>query len=66
MAKVTTQVLGGRDKILNDARSVSDAKSQLGLTGNYAVTINGEPANDNDELNEFDFLTFAPAVKGGF
>lgn len=65
MAKnITAQALGGQAKVI-EADTVSDAFNQLGLSGNYTASINGEPASMSDSLEEYNFVTFAQAVKGG-
>lgn len=65
MAKnITAQALGGQAKTM-EASTVRDAFNQLGLSGNYTASINGNPASMDDDLNEYEFVTFAQAVKGG-
>lgn len=62
---VTAQVLGGQPKV-TEAADVQDAFNALELNGSYTATINGEPAEMSDVLDDFSFVSFAPAVKGGF
>ena len=65
MAKnVTAQVLGGTPKVI-EAETVRDAYKELALDGSYTPTVNGEPAEMDDDLNDYEFVNFAPAVKGG-
>lgn len=65
MAKnVTAQALGGQPKVV-EASTVKEAFDALGLTGNYTASINGDTAEMSDELEEYSFVTFAQAVKGG-
>lgn len=65
MAKnITAQVLGGAPKVI-EAGTVQDAMNALGLTGNYSATVNGDAADMDTELNDYEFVSFAPAVKGG-
>lgn len=64
MAKVTGQVLGGDPKVLDNVSTVADVKRQLQAT-NHTATVNGESAEDNYELSDYEFVTLAPAVKGG-
>lgn len=67
MAKnITAMVLGGQNKVLNEVDTVQEVLNELGLEGSFAVTINGEPAELSSELNDYEFVSFAPAVKGGF
>lgn len=63
MAKVQVQVTGGSIQ-QKEADTVGGLKSQLNLT-NYSAQVNGEPANDDQELSDFEFVTFTQAVKGG-
>lgn len=63
---VTTQVLGGSAKVLQNVDTVQDVLDALELSGNsYTASINGEPAEMDSELNDYEFVTFAAAVKGG-
>ncbi len=62
---VTAVALGGTPQILNGVATVADAKSKLGLTGNYAASVNGDPAADDDQLEDYCHVSFAPASKGG-
>lgn len=64
MATVAAKVVGGKLKEF-DVDSVSELKSEMGLTGNYSAQINGEPADDEDDLNDHDFVTFTQSVKAG-
>jgi len=64
MAVVTAKVVGGSAQPLQYVSSVADVRSALGLAANYAASINGEPAEDSDELEDGAFVTFAPQVKG--
>ena len=63
--KITGQVLGGAVKVMDSVDTVQDVFNELGLTGNYAATINGEPAEMDSELNDYELVHFAPSVKGG-
>lgn len=63
---ITAQVIGGEPQVFdNDLQTVQDAYDALGLEGSYAATVNGEPADMDQELEDFEFVTFSPAVKGG-
>lgn len=65
MAKnITAQVLGGSPKVI-EAETVQDAFNALGLNGNYTATINGDAAEMSDGLDDYSFVSFAQAVKGG-
>lgn len=61
---VTAQVLGGQPRVI-EAETVKEAFDTLNLSGNYTASINGEPASLDDELEDYNFVSFAPAVKGG-
>lgn len=62
---VTAQVLGGQATVFNGIETVQDLFNEMGLDGNYAVTVNGDAARLDTELDDFQFVSFAPAVKGG-
>lgn len=61
---VHAQVLGGSVKELKDVTTVADVKRQLNVP-TYTATVNGEPAEDGDTLEEYEFVSLSPAVKGG-
>lgn len=62
---ITGQVLGGSPKAGISADTVQDVFEELALNGSYTATVNGEPAAMDDELEDYQFVSFAPAVKGG-
>lgn len=65
MAKnITVQALGGQPKVI-EADTVKQAFDDLGLSGNYTASINGDTASMHDSLEDYSFVTFAQAVKGG-
>lgn len=63
--KITAQVLGGQPKTFDDVETVGDLRKELKLERGYTATVNGEPADDDQDLNDYEFVSFAPAVKGG-
>jgi len=63
MVLITAQVVGGAAKAL-EAATVAEVRAKLGLATNYQAAINGEPAEDTDNLEVGNFVTFAPQVKG--
>lgn len=64
--KVTAQVMGGQAQTFDGVDTIGDLKEKLGLgSANYAASINGDPADNDDELEDFNFVSFAPPVKGG-
>jgi hypothetical protein len=66
MAKnVTGQVLGGQAKANLEGETVRDIYTALGLSGSYTPSINGEPAEMDETIDDYVFVSFAPAVKGG-
>lgn len=62
MAKVQVQVTGGAIQ-QKEASTVGELKTLLGVVA-YTATVNGEPSSDSDELNDYEFISLAPAVKG--
>jgi hypothetical protein len=64
MAKVTAQVLGGEVKVLEDVDTVGEVKDLMGVSS-HTATVNGEPAEDDDALMDFEFVSLSPSVKGG-
>lgn len=62
MAKVNVQPVGGEIKQV-EAGTVAELKAQLNL-GTYQASVNGEPADDDQELNDYEFVSLAPKVKG--
>lgn len=63
--KVTAQVLGGEAQILDCVDTVQEAFEELGLEGSYTATVNGDPADMDQELSDYEYVSFSPAVKGG-
>lgn len=62
MARVTVQVAGGSEKQV-EAESIADLKEQLGLEG-YTASVDGEPADDSHQLENFQFVSLSQQVKG--
>lgn len=63
MAKVQVQVAGGEIQQI-EADTVDDAKKQVGAA-NYTAAVNGEPADNDYELSDYEFVSFAKPVKAG-
>ena len=63
--KVTAQVIGGEPQVLTGCTTVEDAFKELDLEGSYTATVNGEPVDFDHELDDYEFLSFSAAVKGG-
>ena len=64
MANVIVAVLGGQPTRIEGVATVGDAKEQLGYES-YTASVNGEPADDGASLDDEDFVSLAPSVKGG-
>lgn len=64
MAKVTAQVLGGEVKVLEGVECVGDVKEEMSVAS-HTATVNGEPADDDFELEDYEFVSLSPSVKGG-
>lgn len=62
--KINCQVIGGTPITHDDVATVADAARKMGADG-YQAQVNGEPAQLGQRLNDYDFVSFAPAVKGG-
>lgn len=63
MAKVQVQVAGGSIQ-QKDVGTVGELAKTVGAIG-YQATVNGEPMNENYELQDFEFVSFAKPVKAG-
>lgn len=63
MANVVVKVTGQNPKDCT-AETVGELKRTLGLT-TYSASVNGEPANDEDYLENDWLVTLSPAIKGG-
>lgn len=63
--KVTGHVLGGQPKLLDNVNTVEDVRKQMDVGAGYEATVQGEPSDGNEALDDFDHVSFAPAVKGG-
>jgi len=64
MSQIYACILGGSPRPLQ-ASTVGEARSQLGVPGDYTATLNGETANDRDSIPANGFVSFSQAVKGG-
>lgn len=63
MNNVIAQILGGSKQVFDGVNTVADVRTKLALGANYEATVNGEPAKDNESLNEGDYVAFSQAVK---
>lgn len=62
--KINAQVIGGSPRTFDDVQTVGDVAKLMGAEG-YTATVNGEPAQLTDTLEDYSYVNFAPAVKGG-
>lgn len=63
MASVIASVLGGQPQ-RREASTIAEIKELLNVP-NHTATLNGEPVDDDTDLSDEDFVSLAPAVKGG-
>jgi len=63
MAKVTVEITGSTPQVVEGVNTVGDVKKKFGKTG-YIAKVNGDSANDEQELNDYEFVTLAENVKG--
>lgn len=65
MAQITVQVVGGAPKVLDndDYATVGEVKEHMNAK-NYTATVNGDPAEDGDDVPDYAFISLAPSVKG--
>ncbi len=63
MAQVSAKVAGGSLQIVSNVSTVGDVKRKLGAE-KHTASVNGEPADDSQTLNDDEFVTLAPSVKG--
>lgn len=65
MAKnLQVQVSGGAVQSGKTANTVADLASQVGARG-YVATVNGETADADQKLNDYEYVAFAKPVKAG-
>jgi hypothetical protein len=62
MAKVQVQIPGGSIQ-QREADTVGELAEQLSVTSHQA-SVNGEPADMDQDLEDYQFVSFAPKVKG--
>lgn len=63
-SKITVQVLGGSPQVIDGPSTIADVKRKLNLS-NHTASVNGDPADDSHELDDYSFVTLSPSVKGG-
>ena len=64
MANITVKVTGGNVQEMSDVDTVGQVKARLSLQS-YTATVNGEPEDDDFELEDYNYVTLSTAVKGG-
>jgi hypothetical protein len=64
MAKVTIQVVGGQAKVA-DVSTVKEAAAIVGCETGHTALINGEPADMDESLSDYEFVSFSKAEKSG-
>jgi len=64
MAEVTVKVVGKAGATDENASTIGELKSSLGLPS-YSASVNRNPQDDSFELSDGDFVTLAASVKGG-
>lgn len=66
MASTITGVAPGKKtETYDNVETVKDVRIKMGLGEDYAATVNGEVADDDTELEDFQHVAFAQKVKGG-
>ena len=63
--KVTGEVVGGKSGVFDDVDTVGQVADKLGIGGGYTAAINGDTAEYEDEVEDYNNVTFAEASKGG-
>jgi hypothetical protein len=63
MANVVVSAVGGSPQRV-DADTVGEAKRALACA-TYTATVNGDPADDDYELSDEEYVALSPSVKGG-
>lgn len=61
---VIVQVLGGKKEVFDNVETITDVKLKLQLP-NHTGIVNGDSETDSHQLVDGDFISLAPAVKGG-
>ena len=62
--KIRAQVVGGEVKDFDGVSSLSELQQKMGLTGTFSASVNGDPVDSDYELSDYEYVTFAPQVKG--
>jgi hypothetical protein len=62
MAKVTVEITGSTPKVV-EASTVKEVKEMFNKS-NYIAKVNGDSADDDFELSDYEFVSLAENVKG--
>ena len=66
MAKNLNAQVHGRTLVRDlIADTVGEVLAQMDVSNSMIATVNGEPASNDQELADFDFIAFSKAVDGG-
>ncbi len=67
MTRIAAKVSGGSTKDFSGSqfKTVKDVREAMNLDTSYKASVHGEPQDDDYELQDDDYVIFAPAVKGG-
>ena len=66
MAKNLNAQVHGRTLVRDlTADTVGEVLAQMDVSNSMIATVNGEPASNDQELADFDFIAFSKAVDGG-
>lgn len=58
-------VSGGRPETYEGVETPQELMDEMGLDGNFTVTVNGKPASMDAELSDYSQVKFTESVKGG-
>lgn len=62
MATVSALAVAGKLQVI-EASTVGELKQKMGLP-TYSASVNGEPMQDHEPLEDNQFVSLAPQVKG--
>ena len=64
MAKVQVQVAGGSVQQKDSGVTIGELAQSVGAEG-FIATVNGEPVDNDYEVEDYEFVSFAKPVKAG-
>lgn len=62
---VCAKVTGGTPQEHQGVKTIADLRSKMNVDKNFVATVQGEPVDDEYELEANDYVIFSPNVKGG-